>query len=154
MDQELIAYLEERFGSIDERFQGMDERFQGMEQSLKDLRGEMNARFERVDQRFEKLEESVHLTQITVEGLRDDVRLAAEGVMGLTEVMGTRSVEIDAKLDELKTSIGPVYRNLERKTDSQVTKLSRRVAILEDRAERQTRDVFEILREKYGPARG
>jgi SMC interacting uncharacterized protein involved in chromosome segregation len=175
MDQELIAYLDKRFGSVDERFESMDQRFESMdqrfvtmdqrfesidqrfetmEQSLKDVHGEMNARFDRVDQRFEKVEETIHLTQITVEGLRDDVRLAAEGVMGFTDLLEARSIEIEGKLDDLKASISPVYKNLEKKTDSQVKKLRRRVVVLEGRAKRETRDILEVLREKYSLARG
>jgi uncharacterized protein YdcH (DUF465 family) len=149
MDQELIAYLDRRFGSVDERFESIDQRFVTMDQRLKDLHGEMNTRFDRVDQRFEKVdqrfekvEETAHLTQIMVEGLRDDVRLTAEGVMGFTEILDTRSVEIDGKLDELKASIGPAYKSLEKKTDSQVTKLSRRVAVLEGPAKREKRDIL------------
>jgi chromosome segregation ATPase len=164
MDQELIAYLDRRFGSVDERFESMDQRFESidqrfesidqrfetMDQRLKGLHGEMNARFDRADQRFEKLEETAHLTQITVESLRDDIRLTAEGVMGFTDILEARSIEIDEKLDDLKALIGPVYKSLEKKTDSQASKLSRRVVILEDRAKRETRDILEILREKYG----
>jgi predicted nucleic acid-binding Zn-ribbon protein len=123
LDQELIAYLDKRFESVDQRFETMDQR-------LKDLRWEMNARFERVDRRFEELEKTVHLDQTMTEELRDEIRMFAEGMMTISDLLEHHM------------------------TDAQVTKLSRRVTILEERAERETRDVFEVLREKYGSARG
>jgi hypothetical protein len=108
MDQELIAYLDQRFGALDQR--------------LKDLRWEMNQRFERVDSRFNKLEEIVHLSQVTVEGLRGELLLVAEGMMGLSDQMEQTSAE----------------------------ELKRRVVILEERAARETRDILDVVREKYG----
>jgi hypothetical protein len=129
MDQDLIAYLDQRFGSLDQR--------------LKDLRWELN-------QRFEKLEEAVHLGQITVESLRGELRLVAEAMMGFPDQMERHSAEVDRRLVDLKALLGPVYKSLEIKTDSQVTELSRRVVVLEERAARETRDIIELLREKYG----
>jgi len=150
MDQELIAYLDQRFGAIDQRFGTLDQR-------LKDLRWEMNQRFEKVDERFDQadgrfdsLEERVHLSGVVVESLRDELRVVAEGFMGYSDQMEKHSAEVDRKLDDLKALIGPTYRSLEQKTDSQVTELKRRVVVLEERAARETRDILDVVREKYG----
>jgi hypothetical protein len=89
MDQELIAYLDKRFASIEKN------------------QAEMNRRLEK------KVEETGHLTQVTVESLRGDIRLLAEGLMGLSDTMDKRSAEVDRKLDDLKASIGPAYKSLE-----------------------------------------
>jgi hypothetical protein len=136
MDQELIAYLDQRFGTLDQR--------------LKDLRWEMNQRLEKIDGRFDGLEETVHLSGVVVESLRDELRVVAEGFMGYSDQMERHSAEVDRKLDDLKALIGPTYRSLEQKTDSQVTELKRRVVVLEERAARETRDIMEVVREKYG----
>jgi len=143
MDQDLIAYLDQRFGAIDQRFGTIDQR-------LKDLRWEMNQRFEKVDNRFESLEEKVHLSGVVVESLRDELRVVAEGFMGYSDQMEKHSAEVDRKLDDLKTLVGPAYRSLEQKTDAQVTELRRRVVVLEERAARETRDILDVVREKFG----
>ncbi len=58
MDQELVQYLDERFGRIEQRFAAHDERFLS------------------IDQRFDELKRH---SGVLVEGLRHDVHLLAEG---------------------------------------------------------------------------
>src|SRR3989475_1037034 len=58
MEQELIQYLDERFGRIEQRLDGHDRRF------------------ESIDQRFDELKRH---TGVLVEGLRHEVHLLAEG---------------------------------------------------------------------------
>src|SRR2546425_11994186 len=58
MEQELIQYLDERFGRIEQRLDGHDRRF------------------ESIDDRFDELKRH---TGVLVEGLRHDVHLLAEG---------------------------------------------------------------------------
>ena len=164
MDQEMIAYFDRRFDSVEQRFADlhaeMNRRFEQVDQRFEqiDLRfdqidqrfEQIDQRFEQVDRRFEKLEETVRLTQVMVEGLRGHVCLLAEGVMGFSDQLEQRSVEVDRKLDELKALVGPVYKNLEQQTGLQTAELSRRVAVLEERAARETRDILEVIREKFG----
>jgi hypothetical protein len=47
MDEELRAFLNERFDAIDQRFTGIDQRFD-------ELRRELDKRFAGVDQRFRR----------------------------------------------------------------------------------------------------
>lgn len=129
MDKELIAYFDERFARLEER----DERNQA-----------------ETNRRLEKVEEAIHLTQVTVESLRGDIRLMAEGLMGFSDTMDKRSAEVDRKLDDLKASIAPVYRSLEKKVDAQYEELGRRIVVLEERAARENRDIMDVIREKYG----
>jgi len=56
MDQELLTYLDRRFGAIEQSFERIDQRF--------------GLRFRQVDQRFERLEEEMRHLHILVEGLR------------------------------------------------------------------------------------
>lgn len=76
--------------------------------------------------------------------------MVAEGFMGYSDQMEKHAAEVERKLDDLKALIGPTYKSLEQKTDSQVTELRRRVVVLEERAARETRDILEAVREKYG----
>ena len=59
MEQELIQYLDERFGRIERRLDGHDRRF------------------ESIDQRFDEVKRH---TGVLVEGLRHEVQLLAEGL--------------------------------------------------------------------------
>jgi hypothetical protein len=101
MDQELITYL--------------DSHFRGLDQRLKDLRHEMNHRFERVGDRLGKLEEAGHLSQGSVEGLRDDIALVAEGIVRMTE--GLEEARAQRRLREVELFLGPYYEHLERSMD-------------------------------------
>ena len=124
MDQELKAYLDERFGRIDER--------------------------------FENVETSVRHTQILVEGVRSDLRLVAEGVMGFSERLEAFQSENLRRFDEIRALLTPVHQTLFgriQSVDFDVQNLDRRVKILEGRADRQTGDVIEAIRQKFGKPR-
>ena len=53
MDQELVQYLDERFGGIDRRFEQIDQRFGQIDQRF----GQIDQRFEQVDQRFGQVDQ-------------------------------------------------------------------------------------------------
>jgi uncharacterized protein Yka (UPF0111/DUF47 family) len=114
MDSELKAYLDERFGRMDERFGRMEER-------------------------FERVETAIRHTQVSVEALRSDVHLVAEGVMGVTERLEAFQAETALNFEKTRASIVPHYQNLDE-----------RVRILEARADRQTGDVLDAIRKKFG----
>jgi archaellum component FlaC len=80
MDQELVQYLDERFGHLDQRFERIDERFDRIDDQ-----------FDRVDDRFVRIEQGLdehdqrfdevkRHTGVLVEGLRHELQLVAEGV--------------------------------------------------------------------------
>jgi ABC-type transporter Mla subunit MlaD len=121
MDQQLIAFL--------------DERFRETLQQIAGLRTEIDQRFERVDQRFEEAAETARHTVVLVEGLRHEVQLVAEGYMGLNEKLASYQSGIDVRFSQVQASIEPYYRDL-----------NNRVAILEERAERQRGDVMDAIR--------
>src|SRR5437868_23286 len=151
MDKELIAYFDERFARLEERgeknqaetshrFESLEGRFESLEGRFESLEGRfesLEGRFESLEGRFEKLVEAVHLTQVTVESLHSDLRLVAEGVMGISDTVEKRAEEVDQKLDEVKSSVALSYKGL-----------SRRVVVLEERAARETRDIMDVIREK------
>lgn len=109
MDQELIAYLDERFRGIDRRFQGIDEQFRELNERMDrrfdevDRRFEqMDRRFEQVDRRFEKVEESIRHTFIELEGLRGDIRQVAEGVAGVNEQLESFKKDTNRRINVLE----------------------------------------------------
>src|SRR6185436_13199045 len=129
MDQQLKAYLEEREARMEAR---MDERFARMEA--------------RMDERFEQVETEARHTRVLVEGVHDTVRLVAEGVVGTSERIDALREETTGRLEEIKGSVEMIHRVLVPRVQS----LENRVKILEDKAERENRDVLDVIREKFG----
>jgi chaperonin cofactor prefoldin len=125
MDQELRTYLDERFGQIDKRFERIDERFERVDE-----------RFERMD---EKMDRGFREAQISVEGLRGEVQILAEGVIGLGERLQSQNSALTLRLEQVQVSIAPLYADL-----------NRRLRVLEERAEREGQAPLDYIRERYG----
>ena len=125
MDQELRAYLEEREARMEAR---------------------LDERFSRMDERFEKLETEGRHTRILMEGLHSNVRLLAEGVIGTGERIDSLRAETKGTLEEIKGSVTVIHQVLV----PRVHGLENRVKILEEKAERENRDVLDVLRERFG----
>lgn len=121
MDRELVTYL-------DERFRETSQQIKEVRQEIVQLRGEIR-----------EVREENHLTRVALEGLRSEVQLVAEGVMGVTERLEAHQSETLLKFDEVRASIVPYYQDL-----------NRRAKLLEGRADRQTRDVIDVIRERFG----
>jgi hypothetical protein len=135
VDQELKVFLKEMEARLGERFAHMDERFARMDERF----ARIDERFDHIDERFEELETEVRQTRVLVEAVDSNVRLVAEGVMGVTERLEAFQEEAVLGFKDVKASIVPYYQNL----DS-------RVRILEAKADRQTEDVLESIRKKFG----
>lgn len=125
MDKDLIAYL--------------DQRFRETSMQIESLREQNAQRFEQIDSRFERAEEAIRHTQITVEGLRSDIRQMAEGVIFANESLMAFRTVVSQQLDELKKPVTQAY-----------TDLSTRLRKLESWRETKERDPIEIIREKWG----
>lgn len=134
MDQELRTYLEESFGSLRSR---MDEEFGQVRGEIGQVREEVG----QVRGELEQVKTAVRHTQISVEALRSDLRLVAEGVIGVTDRLEKFQSEMALRFEDVKASIAPYYRDL-----------NERVKLIEDRADRQTEDVLDTIRKKYGKA--
>ena len=125
MDHELIAYLETLRTENAQQFAAVGQQFQS-------FRAE-------VSERLDRLDGQVRQTRVLLEDLRHELHLVAEGVMGLSERLAAYQSETLLKFDEVRASMVPYYQDL-----------NRRVGILEGRADRQTRDIIDVIREKFG----
>ena len=124
-DQELIGYLDKRFGEI---VQKVDEKFESFREENRQARA--------------ALEEEVRQTRGAMDLMHCEIEVIADGVMGLREPrLEARQFEILFKLDELKTSIDPLYQDL-----------NRRVKSLEGKTEQQAHRILEVIRERLGGA--
>lgn len=142
MDQETKAYLDQHFARQDQHFARQDERFVGLDERFVGLDERMALLEERVDENSRQiggLKDEARQTRVLIEGMRSDLRLVAEGVVGLSERLEAHQKEVKAGFDDVKASIAPAYQRLDG-----------RVQGLEARAERQTRDVLDVIREKFG----
>jgi chromosome segregation ATPase len=146
VDQELKAYLEE-----------MEAR---MEARAEDREARMDERIGGLDERLEKVETESRQTRVLLEGMHDNIRLLGEGVMGVTERLEAFQEETAGHFAEIKALLSPVYQNLSGRVhsiddqvqylDGRVRSVDGRVRILEAKADRQTEDVLESIRKKFG----
>lgn len=161
MDQELYAYLEESRRLTRDQLEGIraevgqlrednERRFTQLEGRIEGLREETGQRFTQLEGRIgglegriaeqgEGLREEIRHTRVLLEAARDEVRLLGEGMMGLDEKMVDFQAEVRVQLAEIMALITPLYKNMRE-----------RVGNLEARADRQTRDVLDVIRERYG----
>ena len=140
MDPELKGYLEEREARMEAR---MDERFARTDSRMDERFARMESR---MDERFEKVETEARHTRVLVEGLHHNVRLLAEGVIGTGERIDALREETTGRLEEIKGSVEMIHKILVPRVQS----LENRVKILEGKAERENRDVLEVIRERFG----
>ncbi len=136
MDRELIAYLDEHFREMSQQMEGLRQESgrlrQETSQKIDGLRVEMSGK-------IDGLREENHQTGVLVEGLRSDIQLLAEGMMGQAEKSMARHSELILEIEKVKVSIIPYYQDL-----------NVRMGRLEQWADRQGRDAMELIREKFG----
>jgi hypothetical protein len=132
MDQELIAYLDQRFRETSQQIEG--------------FREETTSRLDRVEGRLEGVEgglegvkEGVRHTQVSLEGMRGDIRLVAEGVMG-----------IDEKIVALRAEIARDVKGIDNFVRLSYSELNDRVRPLESWKEQMGQDPVALVRERFG----
>lgn len=135
MDQELLTYLERQFHETRQRSERIEAQVGSLQHGLEALREETRQRFEQVDERIRH----VH---VLVEGGREETRLLAEGMMGFNHIMERTEREVNLKLDDLRTLVTPLYRRIDE-----------RVTHLEEREGQKTRDVMDLIRERFAMPR-
>jgi hypothetical protein len=118
---------------------------------------EMRAYLEGMEARLgERLETEGRQTRVLLEGMHDNIRLLAEGVMGVTERLEEHQAATALGFQEVKEMLSPYYRDLNghaQRLENDMQFLDRRLKILEAKAGRQTEDVLESIRKKFGRPR-
>ncbi len=104
MDQELIAYLEDRFREVQEQFAS--------------FREETNQQFAVSSQRFERLEEEIRHNGVEIEGLRGDIRQIADGVAGANERLDVFQKETAVEFKNVRAEIRVLARGVFEQSDS------------------------------------
>jgi hypothetical protein len=158
MDQELIAYLDARFLQISQQIIGLraettqqtasfrEETTQQTAsfreeatQQIASLRDEFVSFREAAIQNFGRVEDEVRQAHVTIEGVRSEVRLLAEGVMGADENLRAFRAEVKREFDDARSLLRSSYAQVDR-----------RVHALESWRELKERDPIDLIREKFG----
>jgi DNA repair ATPase RecN len=113
MDQDLLAYLDQRFSSIDRRFEETAQQIQTLRGEMTSQLSRVDQRLEGMDQRFDTLETDVRKTWVSIEDVRGQVRLVAEGVASNYELLGLHRVEVSRRFDELEALTRQSYADLD-----------------------------------------
>ena len=115
MDQELVQYLDERFGRIEQRLDGHDRRFESIDQRFESIDRQFVQVNQRIDDRFEEVKRH---TGVLVEDLRKEVHLVAEGLILHVEVRHREDREyFDRKFDDTHALIRSSYGHLQQQQD-------------------------------------
>ena len=92
MDQELIAYLDQRF---------------------REVREEIASSREESSRRFEQVDESIRHTGVEVEGLRGQIQLLAEGMISFDQRLTGFSGEVRRDLESIRGLFLRLYEALQ-----------------------------------------
>jgi len=106
MDQELVQYLDERFGRIEQRLDGHDQRFEAID-----------GRFVGINDRFDEVNERIRHNGMLVEDLRDQVHLLAESLGVHIEAEGVRHQAIQEQFRETRALIHLSYEQLHQRVE-------------------------------------
>jgi len=114
-----------------------------MTQGLSDLHEETTREFanvrEEMAQGFAKASEENRQTRVLIENVHSDVRLVAEGVIGMGERMDPFRVEFMTEVKNVRSLVQDSYSALEP-----------RVHALESWRETRERDPIDIIKERFG----
>ncbi|MFL6193629.1 MAG: hypothetical protein ACJ75H_05625 [Thermoanaerobaculia bacterium] len=156
MDQELKAYLDEKFGEMsnrlgqmDSRFDGVDARFDGVNSRLDGVEARldgvearldgMDSRFESMDSRFDRVEEGIRHNGVEIEGMRGEIKLLAEGIFSF-----------DQRLTSLQNQVTRELADHRQMVTSAFGVSNDRLQALEGWRETKERDPLELIKERFG----
>jgi chromosome segregation ATPase len=123
LDQELIAYLDERFRETSRQIESLREATsqefevsrQETMQQISALRGETTQQIGGLAQRFDRLEEKVRHNGVEIEALRGEIRQVGEGVAGANQSLGTFRQDVAAEFKDVRASIRVPFENLNKR---------------------------------------
>jgi hypothetical protein len=108
MDQELVQYLDERFGRIEQRLDRHDRRFESIDRQFVQVN-------QRIDDRFEEVKRH---TGVLAEDLRKEVHLLAEGLATHIEAENVRHQAIQEQFRETRALIHLSYEQLHQRVEN------------------------------------
>jgi hypothetical protein len=169
MDQELIAYLDQRFRESNEQLASLREEMAQQTSSLREemaqqtasvreemtglreetiqrtasLREEMTSFRVETLRRFDRTDEAIRHLHVEVEGVRGEVRLLAEGIASVEEKMSSFRRQVAGDIEGVRDLVRPAYSSLDD-----------RLRLLENWRERKERDPMDVIRERFNLGKG
>jgi archaellum component FlaC len=121
MDQELKAYLDQKFQESAQQTQQLREEMtqqvgqlrEEMTQQTGQLREETGQQFRVMNQRLETIETDVRGAYVAIEGLHGQIRLVAEGVSNVVEQLEHLDEKVSRELAEIKIFNRLSYQDLD-----------------------------------------
>jgi hypothetical protein len=132
MDQDLIAYLNARFGETSQRIASLREEISGLRKEFELFRAD-------TAQRFERVEAEVQHAHIKCGGLSRVVDLFGEGMLSLEDRLQVFRSEMKQEFEETRGLMRSAYAQVDH-----------RMCSLEAFKARRDRDPLEVIREHYG----
>jgi hypothetical protein len=164
MDQELIAYLDERFRETSQLIiqqvvqQVVPQVHAETREQVQGLRNEMHGLRKEMDERFKEVNDTTRQTLVIVEDLRDEIHLVAEAFLGTDERVKRLEDAGALSFEAVKGWVEPYFKSIDergRELDASsvqlevpVKDLNNRVSVLEGRATRRRKKVMKAVAEK------
>lgn len=125
MDQDLLAYLEQRFGAMEQRFGTVEERLGTMEGSFGTVDKRLGTMEGRLGQAIEELRQEIRQVHVVVEDIQDKVQLTAEGIMNANERLDRHQEETRERFDSLESLVRSSNRAVASRVETLERKLKR-----------------------------
>ena len=125
MDQELKAYLDQRFGSVDQRLDRVDHRLDSVEHRL----GGLESRLDGVEERLGGVDTKVGRLGVEVEQVKSNLRAVAEGHSVIYHGIDERYEHSQQGVDEVRSMLKVWNQLLTSRLDS----VERDVRVLRER---------------------
>lgn len=102
----------------------------------------------------QELREYLERWFVRLEGVREELRVIARGVMNVSERLEAFQVDTTRNVEEIRKRVAPgdqITISQPKDLNEEIRHLDRRIKWLEARAQRQDMDAIESLRAKLGP---
>ena len=126
MDHDMIVFFEDRFRATSQQIESLREENKQQFEHLDGRMDKLDGRVDKLDGRMDRLEEQAHQTRIVMEDMRGEIRLLAEGIIGVWE-----------RQDQFKEEV-----------TRELKQVSYRLSVLEAHAQNKGRDPIALIRER------
>ena len=114
-EKELLTFLERRFGDLSNQIAESRHENQQRFGQIDDRFGQIDARLDRIDARVEQVETEVRHAHVQIESLRGDIRLVAEGVLGVSDRLESHRLETAREFEETRALLRLSYAQIEQR---------------------------------------
>lgn len=111
--EQRLSLLDRRFSTLDQRVSSMELRYSSLDQRVGEVGHQVQKLGADVDQRLDKLETEVRGAYVLIEDVRKEVRVVAEGVLGVSQQLKEQRAEFSEKLGDVESLTRRSYEDLD-----------------------------------------